>query len=394
VECKSCGKRLKLPEGKAITKVRCPGCSEVISVTKTGITAKPPAPLPKEIEKPRPGPDAEAITADAPKAKKARPRKDDERIREDRADDEPRPRKKRRRRRREEKPASEIPLWVWGALAGVVLLFAGIISAVFIHSGHGLQLLAFAIGMAIILPVSVVILVISMFLASAMLGGVDFGQAHVAIPKAGALLFAVNVLLMIPLVGWLLALPVWWLGLMGLFGLDFVETRTLVAINWSLNALFKYFVLAAILSGIVHSSPSDRPRTIRPLSGEAAAVKQIEALKGSCEPDEEEGNHITEVELEGTAADDSSLAVLRSFPRLRALNLARTRVTDQGLPQVAALSALEHLDLSGNPQLTDQGIAQLAGLPRLQSLSLEGTRVTDAGIQKLRAARPGLRVAR
>ena len=281
-------------------------------------------------------------------------------------------------------------------MAGTLVLFAGIISAALIHAGYGKFLLAFAVGMAILLPVSVVILVISMFIASALLGGVDFGQAHVAIPKAGALLFVVNLLSMIPLAGPFLALPVWFLGLMGLFSLDFVEARTLVAINWILNTLFKYFVLAAILSGILHSEPSDASRNIKVPPAEAAAVKSIEALGGSCdaEEDETEGGHVVAVNLENKPVEDGVLTLLHSFPNLQVLSLARTRITDDGLRNLATLATLEHLDLSGNPGVTDAGLAHLAALPRLQVLVLTGVGVTEGGVQKLRAARPGLQVVR
>src|SRR5262249_6255981 len=147
-------------------------------------------------------------------------------------EDEPRPRKKKRKRRKKSKSGPEIPWWVWGALAGTFVLLMGLVSAALIHAGYTLLLIAFSVGLAIGLVVSTVILVISLFIASAVLGGVDFGEAHVAIPKAGALLFVVSLIQLIPFVGWILAIPVWWLGLMGLFELDFVETRTLVIINW------------------------------------------------------------------------------------------------------------------------------------------------------------------
>jgi len=258
--CKSCGKRLRIPEGVTAAKARCPGCGSIIALAKTDITLTPPIPRPREDEKRRPAPDPEGITQDLP------------------TDDQPRPRKKKRKRRSKPKPTHEVPLWVWGALAGTFLLLAGIVSIAVIHAGYGLQLFVFAIGMAIILPVSIVILVISMFITSALLGGIDFGQAHIAIPKAGALLFVVNLLSMIPMIGPFLALPVWFLGLMGLFGLDFVEARTLVAINWSLNTIFKYFVLAAILSGMLHNGGGDDPRKNPPPEEEDAAVKKMEVV--------------------------------------------------------------------------------------------------------------------
>lgn len=398
VACPSCEKKLKLSDSLTAKKVRCPGCGEVISVPRSGITAKLPATQPKEEDEPRAPKTAQAIRKDPPSETRPRSRTDTQEIEADEPDEEERrPRKiKRKRRKKAKKGGPEVPWWVWAGVAGTILLFFGILSAAVIHAGYGKFLLAFVVGMAIILPVSVVILVISMFISSALLGGVDFGEAHVAIPKAGALLFVVNLLSMIPLIGPFLALPVWFLGLMGLFGLDFVETRILVAVNWILNTLFKYFILAAILSSLLHSGSRDASQAIKVPSGEAAAVKKIEALGGSCDADEDEdeSGHIFAVSLENKPVEDASLALLHSFPKLQSLSLAHTRITDEGLREVATLSTLEHLDLSGDPGVTDAGLNHLAALPRLQMLTLSGTRVTDGGVQKLRAARPGLHVVR
>jgi hypothetical protein len=265
VVCESCGKKLRIPDGSTAAKARCPGCGEVVALTETGITSTPPASPPREERKRRPTPDPDGITQDAPLD-----------------DDEPRPRKKKRKRsNKSKKETTGVPLWVWGALAGAFLLLVGIVCAVFIHSGHGAELIGFVLVMAILLPVSVVILVISMFLSSFFLGGVDFGQAHIAIPKAGALLFVVTLISMIPFAGPLLALAVWFLGLMGLFGLDFVEARILVIINWGLNTLVRYLVLAAILSsgGGLHD---DQRKNRLPQDEDAALSKPV--LVASLDP--------------------------------------------------------------------------------------------------------------
>lgn len=398
VACASCGKKLKVPDNMTATKVRCPGCGEIISLTKSAITAKLPATRSKEDKEPRSQPAVKGIKKDPPSSAKRRSQADANEIEEEERDDEePRPRKKKRKRRsKAKKPASAVPWWVWGGLAFTFLLFAGLISAAVIHAGYGKQLLTFCIGMAILLPVSVVILVISMFIASALLGGIDFGQAHVAIPKTAALLFVINLFAMIPYIGPLLALGMWIVGLMVLFGLDFAETRVLVIINWGLNSMFKIFVLAAILSSMRHDGSSEKPLDIKVPSGEAAAAKKIEALGGICDADEDEddGGHIFEVTLENKPVDDAFLKLLGSFPKLQSLNLPNTRLTDQGLRNVATLSTLEDLDLSGNPGVTDAGLEHLTALPKLELLFLSDTRVTEGGIQKLRAARPGLQVER
>jgi hypothetical protein len=88
----------------------------------------------------------------------------------------------------------------------------------------------YVIAFAIMLAISVVILIISMFITSALEGGVDFGQVHIVLAKAIPLLIVVSLLQLVSF-GIVISIPVWWLGLMLLFRLDFWEVRTLVAIN-------------------------------------------------------------------------------------------------------------------------------------------------------------------
>ena len=105
----------------------------------------------------------------------------------------------------------------------------------------------YVVGFAIFLAISVVILIVSMVITSAFGGGVDFGQVHIVLLKAIPLLILVTVLEEVPGgFGYVLPIPVWWIGLMLLFRLDFWEVRTLVALNWGLNAL-AHFVLLGML---------------------------------------------------------------------------------------------------------------------------------------------------
>ena len=56
------------------------------------------------------------------------------------------------------------------------------------------------------------------------------------------------------------------------------------------------------------------------------------------------------------------------------LDLAGSRITDEGLLQLAGLPLIERLDLSGAP-VTERGLGVLSSLPRLRWLNLSGTRV-------------------
>ncbi|CAN5207910.1 ribonuclease inhibitor [soil metagenome] len=64
------------------------------------------------------------------------------------------------------------------------------------------------------------------------------------------------------------------------------------------------------------------------------------------------------------------------------MNLARTKVSDAGLAEIAKMRNLERLRLE-KTSVSDDGIGSLAGLEKLEYLNLYGTKVTNAGIQKL-----------
>jgi hypothetical protein len=92
---------------------------------------------------------------------------------------------------------------------------------------------------------SVVILIVSMFIASAVAGGIDFGSVSGVLLKAIPLLLVVTGLSFVPYGNWI-AIPVWWFGLMALFHLDFWEVRILVVVNWLLNLLAHVALIAAL----------------------------------------------------------------------------------------------------------------------------------------------------
>jgi Leucine-rich repeat (LRR) protein len=71
--------------------------------------------------------------------------------------------------------------------------------------------------------------------------------------------------------------------------------------------------------------------------------------------------------------------------QLRWLDVARTKVTDQGMEQIACFEGLRVLSLADNAAVTDKGIEKLAGLPELSSLNLAGTGVDFASQPDLTA---------
>jgi hypothetical protein len=91
---------------------------------------------------------------------------------------------------------------------------------------------------------------------------------------------------------------------------------------------------------------------------ERRAAAQIDALGGSVTW---EGSHVVAVSLRSAAIDDASLSTiepaLHSFPKMTALDLRGTQVTDGGLASLADLENLEDIGVIGS-QITTEGLQQ------------------------------------
>jgi hypothetical protein len=196
--------------------------------------------------------------------------------------DRPKKPKKKKRVVKSRDPV-DVPGWVWWT-AGVGGAFAlSVIAAVVaVATGHTFELFYYGIRLAVMLPVTTIILIISMVVSSQLAGGIDFGEVSTAIAKALLLLFAVNVIYLVRF-GLFLSIPIWLLGLMYLFNLDFWETRFLFSINWILTYAARYAMMAMLLSAAHHL-----PSTIDDDDHHPAI--QIPAMDhdGSSKPDDDE----------------------------------------------------------------------------------------------------------
>jgi internalin A len=74
--------------------------------------------------------------------------------------------------------------------------------------------------------------------------------------------------------------------------------------------------------------------------------------------------------------------------QLTDLDLRGTKVTDEGLKSLAALTKLQTLHLNDLTGVTDKGLGHLGGLKALTRLDLRGTKVTDGGKADLKKALP------
>ena len=99
------------------------------------------------------------------------------------------------------------------------------------------------------------------------------------------------------------------------------------------------------------------------------AVAEIEAVTGKIRRDS--SGAIIDVDFRGLTIDDSQLASLVRFPRLRAVRLGGTAVTDEGMKTIGQIASLEDLDLR-DCAISDDGLAHLVSLGRLKALRLSG----------------------
>jgi hypothetical protein len=90
------------------------------------------------------------------------------------------------------------------------------------------------------------------------------------------------------------------------------------------------------------------------------------------------------LDLSSTLVDDSGVAVLAQFPRLRHLVLGGL-VTDGCAPSLRALKNLEDIDIS-QTTIGEKGLAALAALPKLKTLFM-GKQASDRGLALLSKSR-------
>jgi hypothetical protein len=151
--------------------------------------------------------------------------------------------------------------------------------------------------------------------------------------------------------------------------------------------------------------------------GQKGTVGAIEALGGTVTIDPARPDKpVVGVDLHGANVDDDWLSRhLRDLPELRELDLAATKVTDEGLVHVGRLSELRGLNLSstwvgdagvqsltqlrelrdlglGGCRITDAGLRHLQALPKLERVNVHGARITPVGLQQLQKERPKLNV--
>jgi LSD1 subclass zinc finger protein len=383
ITCKDCCSELSYPDAMGGRQVRCFRCDAVLMVPAGTPRTAPPAPVredrvqampPAANNRKQQSQSTASIRETAPvrhektrptrQANKRPPTAPAKRIVEEIGDaEEVVPKEKRgpSRKKRLRRPERQLPVWLWWIIAGSIGLVGCVAMALLVLINLKEEGVKYLIAMAILMPISTGILIASMFISSAVAGGIDFGEARIVIPKAAALLIVINMINLSPCGGFgsAVTLPIWLVGLMTLFKIDVWETRILLVVNWVLNTIVRWVVMSALLSAATHMA--DRP------VDQVADPAEIESLGGQCEygPDDT----VVAIRLRGRHVSNAALLKVINFPDLRSLDLTGSRVTDDGLQY-----------------LTD--------MHQLQLLILTNTRVTNAGVSQLQLALPDVKIVR
>ena len=104
-------------------------------------------------------------------------------------------------------------------------------------------------------------------------------------------------------------------------------------------------------------------------------------------------SHIIWLDLARSRVTDEGLHLVAKMNHLQKLELQDTKTTDAVLESVASLDQLQVLNLNGT-KITDAGLPQLAKIKTLQHLYLYDTAVTDAGEKSLKLLLPQLDITR
>ena len=128
--------------------------------------------------------------------------------------------------------------------------------------------------------------------------------------------------------------------------------------------MIRTVVLAANLCAVLHAADS---------------FAWITSLGGSVERNAK--GSIVAVNLRGTWVTDVELIDIARLPNLEKLDLAHTRISDEGMRNLKPATKIRELSLYYSEQITDQGMTAIKEWKALKRLQLRGTRISNGTLE-------------
>lgn len=110
----------------------------------------------------------------------------------------------------------------------------------------------------------------------------------------------------------------------------------------------------------------------------ASGPDWVQELGGRVERDST--GDIIALHLRGTWVTDAELLDVARLPKLERLDLAHTRVTDEGLLYLKPAKQIQDLNLFYAEQITDRGLSAIKDWQHLKRLNIRGTRIADGAL--------------
>lgn len=173
-------------------------------------------------------------------------------------------------------------------------------------------------------------------------------------------------------------------GLKELAGLKHLTTLDLLGTSWTPAGLRHLAPLTKLTTLDLGLMVTDETlRTLR----EIGLLHALALMKGKTGGRPASSAEVESLSLSGTKVTNDGLKELAELKSLTTLDLGSTSVTDAGLQDLAALQRLTNLDLAFT-KVTDAGLQKLSAFKNLRQLKLGDTKTTAAGRQRLQEALP------
>jgi hypothetical protein len=103
----------------------------------------------------------------------------------------------------------------------------------------------YVVAFVVVFVVTAAVWIAAATIYNLLMGGFNFGELSAFVWKSALLVALASAVLFVPFGGWL-ALAIWWIGVVALFGMDFWEAKIIVVIIWACCFVIRIVLMASL----------------------------------------------------------------------------------------------------------------------------------------------------